>query len=229
MSSAFTLPIIALCCAIAAGAIALICAALRKRAGGIVTSALSVAFAILALVLLPIGSQSAPPDFSPDELAALCDEIEYAAPDGSEIHTFYLNFHARSFQGFGFSTLREDGGVTTKSSYQLNYAGQRFSSEGVQDDETLLARRISRETLRALLLELDDCNWRQFLPLKGSWDLTVSVSPAADVSALGAMNYTYILRDGALTPAEALPENTRWHIIWMQSGEQIIRILYEVN
>lgn len=229
MSSAFTLPIIALCCAIAAGAIALICAALRKRAGGIVTSALSVAFAILALVLLPIGSQSAPPDFSPDELAALCDEIEYAAPDGSEIHTFYLDFHARSFQGFGFSTLRDSGGVTTESSYQLNYAGQRFSSEGVQDDETLLARRISRETLRALLLELDDCNWRQFLPLKGSWDLTVSLSPAADVSTLGATNFTYILRDGALTPAETLPENTQWHIVWMQSGEQIIRILYEVN
>lgn len=141
MSSAFTLPIIALCCAIAAGAIALICAALRKRAGGIVTSALSVAFAILALVLLPIGSQSAPPDFSPDELAALCDEIEYAAPDGSEIHTFYLNFHARSFHGFGFSTLREDGGVTTESSYQLNYA--RGSASAPR------ACRTTRRSLRA--------------------------------------------------------------------------------
>ena len=43
------------------------------------------------------------------------------------------------------------------------------------------------------------------------------------------MNFTYILRDGALTPAETLPESTQWHIVWMQSGEQIIRILYEVN
>ena len=229
MSSVYIYPILALCCAIVAGAIALVCAALRKRAGGIVTAALSVAFAILALVLLPIGSQSAPPDFSPDELAALCDEIESTAPDGSEIHALWLDFHARSFQSFAFSALRENGGVTTESSYQLNDAGQRFSSEGVQNDETLLARRISRETLRTLLRELDDCNWRQVLPLKGSWDLTVSASPTADVSTLGAMNFTYILRDGALTPAEALPESTQWHIIWMQSDDQIIRVLYEAG
>ncbi len=229
MSSVYIYPILALCCAIAAGAAALICAALRKRAGGIVTTALSVVFAILALVLLPTGSQSTPPGFSPDELAALCDELERTAPDGREIHALWLDFHARSFQSFAFSTLRENGGVTTESSYQLNNAGQHFSSEGVQDDETLLARRISRETLRTLLRELDDCNWRQVLPLKGSWDLTVSLSPAADVSTLGAMNFTYILRDGALTPAETLPENTQWHIIWMQSGEQIIRILYEAG
>lgn len=229
MSSVYIYPILALCCAIAAGVIALICAVLRKRTGGIVTTALSVAFAILVLVLLPIGSQSAPPDFSPDELAAVSDEIERTAPDDSEIHAFWLDFHARSFQSFVFSTLRDSGGFTTESSYQLNYAGQRFSSEGVQDDETILARRISRETLRALLLELDGCNWRQFLPLKGSWDLTVSLSPSADVSTLGAMSFTYILRDGALTPAETLPENTQWHIIWMQSDNQIIRILYEAG
>ena len=29
--------------------------------------------------------------------------------------------------------------------------------------------------------------------------------------------------------AETLPESTQWHIIWMQSDNQIIRVLYEAG